>query len=89
MYDSDEVTDAASSGGMIGSSADDGLYVNAHTATSPAYTAGLDLHELALFDGVCSETEITRIENYMLHHGPSKSPRQSPPGIGLGVNARR
>ena len=88
-YDSGEVTDTSSSGGMLGSAADDGLWVNSNQYHSAWYTAGLDLHELILFDGVCSATEITRIEHHMLNHGPPESPTQTPPGIGLGTKSRR
>ena len=89
LYDA-TVTETSSSGGMLGSATvGAGLWVNAHTTTHGAYTAGIDLHELAVFDGACSETEISRIENYMLSHGPPQSPTQTPPGIGLGANARR
>ena len=89
LYDA-TVTDTSSSGGMLGSAiVGNGLWVNAHTTTHGAYTAGIDLHEIAVFDGVCSEDEIVRIENYLRNHGPSKSPRQSPPGIGLGLKSTR
>lgn len=91
LYDA-TIADTSSSGGMLGSATvGNGLWVNAHSSSSAthAYTAGIDLHELALFDGACSATEISRIENYMLSHGPPQSPTQTQPGIGLSINSRR
>ena len=102
-YDSGEVAEADNMSGTD-ASYDNGLIVGAtysssrHVtgAVSSDNTADLDIHEIILLDGGMPGADTTArgvqlavLEDYMLHHGPPKSPAQSPPGIGLGFTSRR
>ena len=92
-YDSGEVSELDNMSGT--DSGDEGLWLGAQSASTDR-VVDMDMHEIILLDAGMPGADATArgaqlavLEDYMLNHGPPKTPTQTQPGIGLSINSRR